>query len=121
MNRRLKTSLISASLLLSAAAQAQPISGNPNLKPDLGRLQTTVNSYNVWAAGNARTSKITNRLSQSFIAKSPTLSEISVNVANAHALKVSILRENGTQLASTTPTPAPSSSPPANRTPTSPR
>lgn len=102
MNRRLQTSLVTVSLL-SAAAQGQikPISGNPNLTPDLGKLQTTVNSYNVWAAGNARTSKITNRLSQSFIAKSPTLSEISVNVANAHALKVSILRENGTQLATT--------------------
>lgn len=100
MNLGLKTSL--ASILLAAAANAQvkPIPGGPTLKPDLGHLQTSINSYNVRATGESRTSRSMSELRQSFIARSSTLTDISVNVLGARSLKVNILRENGSQIAS---------------------
>jgi hypothetical protein len=108
MNSRLRTSFVSASFLLAAAVHAQPqlkpIPGAPTLKPDLSHLQASIIDYNVWATGSARTSKSTSRIKQAFIAHTSKLTQVEANVAGAHNLKVSILRENGTSLGSATAT-----------------
>lgn len=106
MIRRHRYSFVTASFLLAAAVQAQPqlkpIPGAPVIKPDLSKLQATTSDYNVWATGDARTSRMTGRIKQNFIAHTSKVTQVEVNVAGAHNLRVSILSSNGATIGTAT-------------------